>query len=112
MGYGIFTILFRNNSNITVVINDNLVPLINITTFLILFFAFQRSKIYGKSYFNALLALFISQAFWVLGDLLWLIWNYNLTDQSILTYAYISFTFKTVFFCSGLHLIPNRMWPA
>jgi len=107
VGYGIFTILFRNNSNITVVINDNLVPLINITTFLILFFAFQRSKIYGKSYSNAWLALFISQAFWVLGDLLWLIWNYNLTDQSILTYAYISFTFKTVFFCSGLHLIPK-----
>ncbi len=107
VGYGIFTILFRNNSNITVLINDSLVPIINITTLIIVFFAFRQSKNYERDYYYAWLVLLISQAFWVLGDLLWLTWNYDLTDQSILTYSYISFTLKTVFFCLGLYLIPK-----
>ena len=105
--YGLFTVLFRNNSDVTLLINDSLVPLINITTLIILFYAFKRSESYLKGYYHAWLALFISQAFWVFGDLLWLTWNYNLTDPSILSYTYISFTLKTVFFCLGLYLIPK-----
>lgn len=107
VGYGIFTILFRNKSNINLLINDILVAIINLTTLIILFFAFKRSESYLRGYYHAWLALLISQAFWVLGDLLWLTWNYDLTDQSILSYAYISFTLKTVFFCLGLFLIPK-----
>lgn len=107
VSYGLFTILFRNYSNITVSINDVMVPLFNVITLIILFFAFKRSQSYEKGYYHAWLVFFISLAFWVGGDLLWLIWGYNLIDISILSYTYVFFIFKTVFFCLGLYLIPK-----
>lgn len=73
VSYGLFTILFRNYSNITVSINDVMVPLFNVITLIILFFAFKRSQSYEKGYYHAWLVFFISLAFWVGGDLLWLI---------------------------------------
>lgn len=107
VSYGFFTIFFRNSSNITISINDITVLLFNIITLVILFFAFQHSQSYGKGYYHAWLVFFISQSFWVGGDLLWLIWGYNLIYQSILSFTYLFFIFKTVFFCLGLHLIPK-----
>jgi len=93
VSYGFFTIFFRNSSNITISINDITVLLFNIITLVILFFAFQHSQSYGKGYYHAWLVFFISQSFWVGGDLLWLIWGYNLIYQSILSFTYLFFIF-------------------
>lgn len=107
VGYGLFTIIFRNDSNIINGVGDFLLPVISATTLIVLFFAVKRSRIYGGDYFHAWLLLLISQIFWVMGDVLWSLWDLNLASSSFLTYNYICFALRTVFLCLGLYLIPK-----
>lgn len=107
VGYGLFTIIFRNDSNVINGVGDFLLPVISATTLIVVFFAVKRSKTYSEDYFHAWLLLLISQILWVLGDVLWSLWDLNLVNSSFLSYNYIFFGLRTVFLCLGLYLMPK-----
>ncbi|MBP1946905.1 sensor histidine kinase [Methanobacterium petrolearium] len=107
VGYAFFTIIFINNSSVFDGISNFLLPIISAVTLIMVYYAVKRSKTYGKSYYHAWLFLLIAQAFWVMGDILWSIWNSKLTDPSFLTYGYVCFGFRIVFLCISLYLMPK-----
>jgi two-component system, sensor histidine kinase PdtaS len=106
LGYVIFTILSRNNSDFNF-ISDLGVPIINSATLIILFYAAKRSKLYGRNYYLAWMMLLASQVFWVMGDVSWLIASLNLNNSLFLSVVYIFFTFRTVCLCLGVYLLPK-----
>lgn len=107
IGYAFFTLLFINNSNVFEGISNYLLPIISAVTLIMVFYAVKRSKTYGKSYYHAWLFLLIAQAFWVMGDISWSIWDFKLADASFLTYDYVCFGLRIVFMCMSLNAMPK-----
>lgn len=105
--YAIFLVILGNNPSFRSHVSDIILPLLNIFVVITLFFAAKRSKIYNKRTQMVWWIFLVSQLFWLMGDILWTVFEVGLGSTPSLIYTFIPYFLHITTFIIGLILIPK-----
>lgn len=102
--YTTFIVIFQDYKIITNTVSIYLIPIVNTFTLIILYYTFKLFKANRNGYYYAWLFIFISQIFWVLGDVFWAFYATNGGLEDLVLVPYI---LRTTFLCLGLIIFPK-----